>query len=102
MRVGLEDLYRAADRAGFLKEVIWTPAGGGAPLTVKVGFRAPDEPVLDGIAVSTDYAITYPVIALPDLVAEEIVRIESVDFRVREVRAVGDGQERRATLTRLP
>lgn len=24
--IGLEDLYEAADRAGFLKEVIWTPA----------------------------------------------------------------------------
>ena len=102
MTIGLEDLYEAADRAGFLKQAVWTPARGGEPLTVKVGFRAPDEPVLDGLTVSTDYAITYPVTALPDLVAEEIVRIESVDFRVREVRAVGDGEERRATLTKLP
>lgn len=88
MRVRLKDLYEAADRAGFLKEATWTPPGGGVPLTVKVGFRAPDEPVLDWLAVSTDHAITYPVTALPDLVAEEIVRIEAVDFRVREVRAI--------------
>ena len=102
MTIGLGDLYGAADRAGFLKEVIWTPTGGGVPRTVRVGFRAPDEPVLDGLAVSTDYVISYPVIALPDLVAEEIVRIEAVDFRVREVRVIGDGQECRATLKRLP
>ncbi|MGH8572391.1 MAG: head-tail joining protein [Gammaproteobacteria bacterium] len=101
MTIGLEDLYEAADRAGFLKEAEWTPPGGGMPVRIMVGFRAPDEPVLDGLAVSTEYAITYPVTALPDLVAEEIVRIEAVDFRVREVRAIGDGQERGATLTRL-
>ncbi|MGH7343276.1 MAG: head-tail joining protein [Candidatus Rokuibacteriota bacterium] len=97
-----ETLYEAAARAGFLKAAVWTPSGGGPPVTAMVGFRAPDEPVLDGLALSTDYAITYPVTALPDLVADEMVRVEALDFRVREVRAVGDGAEHRATLTRLP
>ncbi len=100
--VGFEELYEAADRAGFLKEAIWTPAGVGVPLTVRVGFRAPDEPVLDGLAVSTEYAITYPGFYFPDLGPEDTVEIEGVAYRVREVRAIGDGVERRATLTRLP
>jgi hypothetical protein len=100
--VDLTTLYDAAARSGFLKEAVWTPSAGSIAVRVMVGFRAPDEPVLDGLAVSTDYAITYPVTALPDLIAQEIVRIEEVDFRVREVRAVGDGEERRATLTKLP
>lgn len=47
-------LYEAARNAGLLTPV--TVAGG----TVHCAFRAPDETVLDGFALSRDYQIDYP------------------------------------------
>jgi hypothetical protein len=47
-------LYEAARNAGLLTAV--TVAGN----TVHCAFRAPDETVLDGFALSRDYQIDYP------------------------------------------
>ena len=90
----LTDLYAAAGRAGLL-----TPAlVGGAE--VLVDFRAPDVEVLDGLGLSSDYAIRYPADEVVLDTGHELV-IGGVTYRVREVRAIGDGSECRATLTRL-
>ena len=90
----LADLYAAAGRAGLL-----TPATiGGAE--VLVDFRAPDVEVLDGLGLSSDYAIRFPADALVLNRGEELV-IGGETYRVREVRAIGDGTECRATLMRL-
>lgn len=52
--VSVSDLYAAAGRAGLL-----IPATiGGAE--VLVDFRAPDVEVLDGLGLSSDFAIRYP------------------------------------------
>ena len=91
----LESLYDAASAAGLLTEVI---VGGAA---VMAEFRAPDEPVLDGLALSTEYAIRYPASRLPDLAPGDTVQIAGHAYQVREVHALGDGTEHRATLTRL-
>jgi hypothetical protein len=92
--VSLRDLYAASGRAGLL-----TPAViGGAE--VLVDFRAPDTEVLDGLGLSSDFAIRYPAEdALLDT-GHELV-IGGITYRVREVRAIGDGSECRATLMRL-
>jgi hypothetical protein len=92
--VGLVDLYAAAGRAGLL-----TPAViGGAEILVD--FRAPDVEVLDGLGLSSDYEIRYPADAAVLDSGHDLV-IGGVTYRVREVRAIGDGSECRATLTRL-
>lgn len=90
----LEDLYRAADRAGLLTPV--TVAG----TTVPCAFRAPDETVLEGLALSRDHQIDYPAAWLT-LAVGDTVEVAGVTYQVREVRAIGDGSERRAWLTRL-
>ena len=90
----LADLYAAAGRAG-----LPTPATlGGAE--VLVDFRAPDVEVLDGLGLSSDFAIRYPTDEVVLDAGHELV-IGGVTYRVREVRAIGDGSECRATLTRL-
>ena len=92
--VTVSDLYAAAGRAGGL-----IPASiGGAE--VLVDFRAPDVEVLDGLGLSSDYTIRYPVEATILDSGHELV-IGGVNYRVREVRAIGDGSECRATLMRL-
>ena len=90
----LRELYAVAGRSGLL-----TPAViGGAE--VLVDFRAPDAEVLDGLGLSADYAIRYPADVVVLNRGEELV-IGGETYQVREVRAIGDGSECRATLTRI-
>lgn len=97
----VEQVYAAAANAGLLKECLWQPADGAPPQSRLVGFSAPDDTLLDGLATSTEYVITYPASALKGLAARDTVLILGASFQVREVRAVGDGSEMRAKLTRL-
>jgi len=57
--------------------------------------------VLDGLSLSTEYVMTYPASIFIGLAQREPVEIDGVIFLVRELRAVGDGSEMRATLTRV-
>ena len=88
------DLYAVAGRAGLL-----TPAMIGGT-EVLVDFRAPDAEVLDGLGLSADYDIRYPADEVLLDTGHELV-IGGIPYRVREVRAIGDGSECRATLTRI-
>lgn len=90
----LHDVYAAAARAGLLKAA---QIGASA---VMVDLRAPDSEVLDGLGLTSDYTIRYP----GDAVILERgceLTIDGVSYRVRDVRAAGDGSECRASLTRL-
>ena len=88
-------LYEAARNAGLLTAV--TVAGNPV---VYCGFRAPDEAVLDGFALSRDYQLDYPAAWLT-LAAGDTVEIAGTAYQVRDVRAIGDGSERRASLSQL-
>ena len=101
MMAFVDFLYEAADRAGLLKEALWNPSDGSDSVSAKVDFRAPDETVLDGLALSADYAIHYPASKLVGLASGETLTIDGQAYRVREVGAIGDGSEKHATLTRL-
>ena len=96
----IQALYAAADHAGLLKEAVWSPSDGSTPLSAKVDFRAPNETVLDVLGLSTDYSIRYPASAFTGLVSGESLIVEGATYRVREIRALGDGSEKQATLTR--
>ena len=64
-------------------------------------FRAPDVVLLDGLVLSHQYTMTYPAAWLPQLGAGSAVDIGGQSYRVREITAIGDGSEQRATLTRV-
>lgn len=91
----LEDLYAAAAAAGLLVEA---DIGGQV---VAVEFRAPDEPVLDGLALSSEYTIRFPSALVANLHIGDLVHIADTAYQVRDLRILGDGSERRAMLTRL-
>ncbi|WP_172601804.1 head-tail joining protein [Sulfuricystis thermophila] len=93
--VRVEDLYDAAERAGLL-----TPVVVGTT-TVHCAFRAPDETVLEGLALARDFEIEYAASRLA-LAPGDVVTIVGQSYRVREVSAFGDGRECRARLARLP
>lgn len=97
----VEKIYEAAANAGFLKECVWRPSDGSPPRTNMVGFAAPDETLLDGLTASTEYVMSYPAMIFDGLAPRETVEIDGAAFQVRELRAVGDGSEMRAKLTRL-
>ena len=97
----IEQLYEAAHRAGFLKECVWKPRDGSPSRTNMVDIAAPDETLLDGLTLSTETVMSYPAAIFTGLQPRETVEIEGVAFQVREIRAVGDGSELRARLTRL-
>ena len=88
------DLYEAADRSGMLTAVTVGMA------TIQCAFRAPDETVLDGLALSRDYHIEYPTVWLT-LAIGDLVEIEGQSYRVREVRQIRDGRESVASLSKL-
>jgi hypothetical protein len=88
------ELYAAAGRAGLLS----TAVIGGAD--VLLDFRASDVEVLDGLGLSTDYVIRYPADEVLLDIGHELV-IGGNTYRVRDVRAIGDGSECRATLMRV-
>lgn len=90
----VSEVYAAAGRASLL-----TPATIGSA-EVLVDFRAPDVEVLDGLGLSSDYAIRYPADAVVLNRGQELV-IGGESYQVREVRAIGDGSECRATLMRV-
>jgi hypothetical protein len=97
----VEQIYASAANVGLLQECIWYPSNGAPSQRHRVGFAAPDESLLDGLTLSTDYEMTYPGTAFGGLVAREVVEIAGTSFQVRDIRAVGDGSELRAKLTRL-
>jgi len=100
MRI-VEQIYEAAANAGLLKECLWRPSDGSSLQSHHVGFAAPDETLLDGLTSSTEYVISYPDTVFRGLAVRETVEIGDATFQVREIRAVGDGSEIRAKLTRL-
>lgn len=97
----IDALYAAAARAGLLKDCTWRPSDGGAVQSRSVGFSAPDETLLDGLALSTDYEMRYPSSSFVGLSVRELVEIDGQPYQVRDIRAVGDGSEVRAKLTRI-
>jgi len=97
----VEQIYASAGNAGLLRECRWQPSDGSPAQQHPVGFAAPDDTVLDGLGRSTEYAMTYPASVFAGLAAREAVEIDGAVYLVRDIRAVRDGSEMRATLTRV-
>ena len=97
----VEQVYAAAANAGLLRDCHWQPADGSQMQTHAVGFAAPDDTVFDGLASTTDHQMSYPASVFVGLAPRDTVEIGRVTYQVRDIRAVGDGSEMRAKLTRL-
>ena len=97
----VEQIYESAANAGLLKDCLCRPSDGTTAQLHPVGFAAPDDTVFGGLASSTDYQMSYPASVLNGLGPREAVEIDGVIYQVRSTRAVGDGSEMRAQLTRV-
>jgi hypothetical protein len=95
----IERLYDAAASAGLL--TLAKVGSDESSIEVFVEFSAPDEHLLDGLAIGRDYRMRYPASRLPMLAVGNEVEIAGQTYRVREVMDLGDGSEQRATLTKI-
>ena len=93
--IAIESLYDAAARSGLLTRAVF----GGTE--VMLDFRAADEDVLNGLGVSRNYSIRYPLSRLATLATGDTLWISGRSYRVREISVTGDGTEARASLTQL-
>ena len=94
-------IYESAANAGLLKDCLWRLSDGTPMQRHPVGFTAPDETVFDGLASITDHQMSYPASVFKGLAPRDTVEIDGVIYQVRNTRAVGDGSEMRAQLTRV-
>jgi hypothetical protein len=90
----IERFYEAAARSGLLTTVEI------AGQSISVDFSAADETVLEGLVRGADYSIRYPAAALPQLAVGDALVIAGINYTVRDIRAIGDGSEHRADLSR--
>jgi len=97
----IEAIYAAAANAGLLKRAHWHPADGSAPVEAHVGFTAQDTTMLDGLALGTDLEMTFPATVFTGIAVRDAVEIGGVVYQVRDLRALGDGSERRVKLARF-
>lgn len=74
---------------------------GGATQTAEVIFDAPTELLLGGEVLSDEYVITYPANKLVQVRSGDTGTIGGQRYRVREVRAQGDGLVKMAKLSKL-
>jgi hypothetical protein len=82
--------WPAFKSAGMVDVAVHQPPNGVA-VAFDVGFKRPDQVVLDGMVHSTDYSIEYQA---ADVVLQrgDVVRIDGVDYKVRlKPEAKGDG-----------
>ena len=101
----LSRVYESAASAGLLTVCIWHRQND-VPVTHHVGLRAPDDSVLDHLTRSKETTISYPSTIFIGLKTGETVELLATArpgqrYQVREVKAVADGAEMRARLTRI-
>jgi hypothetical protein len=93
------DVSWAFDPTEFGTDATWTAQGGSAVAGV-VLFDAPGARVLDDV-MATDYLITFSTATWPTVADRDTVTIGAVQYLVRQVMPLDDGQLVRAALKRL-
>ena len=90
-----ETIYEAAANAGFLTECRWQTQ------TSMVGLQNSDHSIMHKLTMSSDTTMTYPSSKFIGIRTGDRVWINYQEYQVREVLAINDGSEMRATLTKL-
>jgi hypothetical protein len=89
------------ERAGFLVDMTWSPAGGGVGASFAARFEAGAAPMLGNLVTATEPAITFETAKAAALTNGDTVTIGVSQFSVREVRPLYDGTITRAHLRKL-
>ena len=97
-----EDIGVFFNQSEFAVQAVFTPAGGGAPVSASVIFNAQTQQIFGDDVLSDEYVIIYPITALPGVKSGDYGTVDGVRFRVRDVRMKADGQLVEAKLAKAP
>lgn len=97
------ELYETFNRAGFLSAAVWTAQPIGTPVPGAVRHRKPTTEVLgDGGAIVFDPFAQFPATQFVGIQRGDRLDVTAsagtIAYRVREIHAIGNGDETRATL----
>jgi len=97
------ELYQAFGRAGFLAPAVWTAQPIGLPVAGDVRHRKPTAEVLgDGGAINFEPSAQWPATQFVGAARNDRLDVTLptgiVSYRIRELHAIGNGDEMRATL----
>lgn len=97
-----EDIGAFFNQSEFAVEAVFTPAGGGAPVSASVLYNAQTQQIFGDDVLSDEYSIVYPITALQGIKAGDYGTVGGVQYRVRDVRRKADGQLVEAKLSKAP
>jgi hypothetical protein len=89
------------ERAGFLVDMTWAPAGGGAGGSFAARFEAGAVPVMRDLVSGAEPVIMFETAKAPALTNGDTLTVGVSEFKIREVRPLYDGTITRATLRKL-
>jgi hypothetical protein len=97
------ELYESFGRAGFLSPAVWTAQPIGTPIPGDVRHRKPTTEVLgDGGAIVFDPVAQFPAVQFAGIKRGDRLDVATeagtLAYRIRELHAIGNGDETRATL----
>lgn len=96
------DFLRSFERAGFMVDMTWTPAGGGAtPVTFKGLYQDMQSEVRFGLVTADEPVITFDAAYCPGMTNEDTVTIAGTDYMVRDGGNYKDATARRFRIREL-
>lgn len=96
-----EDIGAFFSQSEFAVQAVFTPTGGGVPVSASVIFNAQTQQIFGDDVLSNDYSIIYPTDALPGIKGGDYGTVNGVSYRVRDVRLKADGQLVEAKLSKV-
>jgi hypothetical protein len=97
-----EDIGAFFNQSEFAVQAVFTPAGGGAPVSASVLFNAQTQEIFGNDVLSEEYTIVYASNALPGVKSGDYGTVNGAVYRVRDVRMKADGQLFEAKLSKAP
>ncbi len=64
-------------------------------------FDMPDQNILSGNVISTEYSLIFKTAVMPSLLSGNRIKVDAIDYKIREVEKIGDGAFSRALLTKV-
>lgn len=95
------DIDLAAIYADFDSVMSWNPPFRSEPESHKVYFTDTETPVFDGVVMVSDLQVRFIAAEFDLLDQGDNVKIDGVPFRIREIKKVGFGKEKIASLARI-
>jgi hypothetical protein len=95
------DAFLDPDMPGYVTTVLWTPvAGPGGSFSAR--FKAVSSSILGGMVSAAEPALMFATVDAPELSSGDSVRVDGIDYDVRDVLPFCDGKITRALMRPTP